>query len=178
MTLIDPRHIGVYRLPNTIDNAASELSATTTNPPSAITVADLDTDEMSIRFRRDANKPIVFSVICLEHYQLVDIVDEFLRKFSFPNHCFCVSYRWLIDYIKYDRIVDKGAFEIEGDDTNYQSQGGPKRSRSIDKRHSFFENICFMIKCTENNDIKMTNDLLQDLITTDDGRIITCVTQG
>ncbi|CAF4768770.1 unnamed protein product, partial [Rotaria sp. Silwood2] len=41
---------------------ASELSATTTNPPSAITVADLDTDEMSIRFR--------------------DIVEEFLRKFS------------------------------------------------------------------------------------------------
>ncbi|CAF4681952.1 unnamed protein product, partial [Rotaria sp. Silwood2] len=45
-------------------------------------------------------------------------------------------------------------------------QGGPKRSRSIDKHHSFFENICFMIKCTENNDINTTNDRLQDLITT------------
>ncbi|CAF4751546.1 unnamed protein product, partial [Rotaria sp. Silwood2] len=34
-----------------IQPIASELSATTTNPPSAITVADLDTDEMPIRFR-------------------------------------------------------------------------------------------------------------------------------
>ncbi|CAF4718425.1 unnamed protein product, partial [Rotaria sp. Silwood2] len=65
----------------------------------------------------------------------------------------------------YDRIVDKDAYEIEGDDTYYHSQDGPKRSRSIDEHHSFFENICFMIKCTKNNDIKMTNDLLQDLIT-------------
>ncbi|CAF4642711.1 unnamed protein product, partial [Rotaria sp. Silwood2] len=142
---------------------------------------------------RDANKPIVFSVTCLERYQL-NIVDEFLRKFSscvtqtthlitnddkhtlrsplsmklieaIANHYFCVSYRWLIDYIKYDRIVDESAYEIEGDDTDYHSQGGPKRSRSIDNRHSFFENICFMIKCTENNDIKMANDRLQDLIT-------------
>ncbi|CAF4731350.1 unnamed protein product, partial [Rotaria sp. Silwood2] len=95
--------------------------------------------EMPIRFRRDANKPIVFSIICLERYQLLIIVF--------------VSYRWLIEYIKYDQIVDKGAFEIEGDDTDYHSQDGPKRSRSIDKRHSFFENIYFMIKCTKNNDI-------------------------
>ncbi|CAF4687568.1 unnamed protein product, partial [Rotaria sp. Silwood2] len=152
---------------------------------------------------RDANKSIVFSVTCLERYQS-DIVDEFLRKFSsfvtqtmhlitnddkhtlrsplsmkfievIANHCFCVSYRWLIDYIKYDRIVDKGAYEIEGDDTGYHSQDGPKRSCSIDKCHSFFENICFMIKCTENNDINMTNDRLQDLITTSDGRIIAWV---
>ncbi|CAF3988169.1 unnamed protein product [Rotaria sp. Silwood2] len=65
-----------------IQPIASKLYATTTNPPSAITVTDLDTDEMPIRFRRDANKPIVFSVICFEHYQLVDMVDEFLRKFS------------------------------------------------------------------------------------------------
>ncbi|CAF4933721.1 unnamed protein product, partial [Rotaria sp. Silwood2] len=92
------------------------------------------------------------------------------------NHYFCVSYRWLIYYIKYDRIVDKGAFEIEGDDTDYHSQGGPKRSRSIDKRQSLFQYICFMIKCTENNEIKMTNDRLQDLITTGDGRIIAWVT--
>ncbi|CAF4656994.1 unnamed protein product, partial [Rotaria sp. Silwood2] len=61
--------------------------------------------------------------------------------------------------------IDTGAFEIEGDDTDCHFQGGPKHSRSIDKRHSFFENRCFMIKFTENNDIKMTNDRLQDLIT-------------
>ncbi|CAF4765215.1 unnamed protein product [Rotaria sp. Silwood2] len=93
------------------------------------------------------------------------------------NHCFCVSYRWLIDYIKYDRMVDNGANEIEANDTDYHSQDGPKRSRSIDKRHSLFEYICFIIKCTKNNEIKMTNDRLQDLITVGDGRIITCVTQ-
>ncbi|CAF3984771.1 unnamed protein product [Rotaria sp. Silwood2] len=34
-----------------IQPIASESSATTTNPPSAITIADLDTDEMPIRFR-------------------------------------------------------------------------------------------------------------------------------
>ncbi|CAF4613816.1 unnamed protein product, partial [Rotaria sp. Silwood2] len=56
-----------------IQPIASESSATTTNPPSAITVADLDTDEMPVRFRRDANKPIDFSVTCLERYQLVVI---------------------------------------------------------------------------------------------------------
>ncbi|CAF4773730.1 unnamed protein product, partial [Rotaria sp. Silwood2] len=48
-----------------IQPIASELYATTTNPPSAIIVADLDTDEMPVRFRRDANKPIVVSVTCL-----------------------------------------------------------------------------------------------------------------
>ncbi|CAF4881526.1 unnamed protein product, partial [Rotaria sp. Silwood2] len=37
-----------------IQSIASKLSATTTNPPSAITIADLDTDEIPIRFRRDA----------------------------------------------------------------------------------------------------------------------------
>ncbi|CAF4518606.1 unnamed protein product, partial [Rotaria sp. Silwood2] len=31
-----------------IQSRANELSATTTNPPSAITIADLDTDEMPI----------------------------------------------------------------------------------------------------------------------------------
>ncbi|CAF4752090.1 unnamed protein product, partial [Rotaria sp. Silwood2] len=75
---------------------------------------------------------------------------------AITNHCFCVSYRWLIDYIEYDRIVDESAYEMEGNDTDYHSQGGPKRSRSIDKRQSLFEYICFMIKCTENNEIKMT----------------------
>ncbi|CAF4905352.1 unnamed protein product, partial [Rotaria sp. Silwood2] len=94
---------------------------------------------------------------------------------AIANHYFCVSYRWLIDCIKYDRIVDKSAYEIEGDDTDYHSQGGPKRSHSIDKRQSLFEYICFMIKYTENNEIKMTNDRLQDLITTGDGRIIAWV---
>ncbi|CAF4793316.1 unnamed protein product, partial [Rotaria sp. Silwood2] len=94
------------------------------------------------------------------------------------NHCFCVSYRWLIDCIKYDRIVDESAYEIEGDDTDCHFQGVPKRSHSIDKRQSLFEYICFIIKCTENNEIKMTNVRLQGLITTGDERIITCVTQG
>ncbi|CAF2872819.1 unnamed protein product [Rotaria sp. Silwood2] len=189
-----------------IQSIASELSATTTNPPSTIAIADLDTDEMPIRFRlcfifRDANKSIVFSVSCLERYQLVItqtasinsettylITNDDKHTLHSPlsmklieaiaNHCFYVSYRWLINYIKYDRIVDKGAYEIEGDDTGYHSQDGPKRSRSIDKRQSLFEYICFMIKCTENNEIKMANDRLQDLITTGGERIITYVTQG
>ncbi|CAF4777125.1 unnamed protein product, partial [Rotaria sp. Silwood2] len=122
---------------------------------------------------RDANKPIVFSVTCLERYQL-HTVDEFLRQYSsrvtqtasinseathlitnddkhtlhsplsmklmeaIADHCFCVSYRWLVDCIKYDRIVDESAYEIEGDNTDYHFQGGQKRSHSIDKRQSLF----------------------------------------
>jgi hypothetical protein len=73
--------------------------------------------------------------------------------------------------------MDETPYEIEGDDTDYHPQGGPKRSRLIEKRYSLFQDFCFMIKCTENNDIKMTNTRLQDLITTCGGRIITCVTQ-
>ena len=96
---------------------------------------------------------------------------------AIAHHCFCVSYRWLIDCLKYDRIIDESSYEIEGDDTDYDGLGGPKRSRLMDKHHLLFENICFMIKCTENNEIKMTNDRLQDLIIVCGGQIITCVTQ-
>jgi hypothetical protein len=94
------------------------------------------------------------------------------------HHCFCVSFRWIIDCLKYDRIIDENPYEIEGYDTDYQLCGGPKRSRLAEKRHSLFENVCFMIKCTENNDNRVSNDRLQDLITTCGGHIIACVTQS
>ena len=94
------------------------------------------------------------------------------------NHCFCVSYRWLIDCVKYDRIVDEAPYEIESDATDNHVHGGPRRSRSIEKRNSLFENIRFMIKCADNNDIRMTNDRLQDLIVTCGGEIINRVTQN
>jgi hypothetical protein len=96
---------------------------------------------------------------------------------AIAHHCYCVSYRWMIDCLKYDRIIDESTYEIESDNTDYHPHGGPKRSRLAEKHHSLFEDFCFMIKCTENNDIKMKNDRLQDLITTCGGRIITCVTQ-
>ncbi|CAF4125620.1 unnamed protein product [Rotaria sp. Silwood2] len=159
-----------------IQPIASELYATTTNLPSAITIADLDTDEMTIRFRRDANKPIVFSVTCLERYQL-DTVDEFLRQYSSRVTQTASINSEVTHLIKNDdkptlhsplsmklieAIANHCAYEIEGDDTDCHFQGGPKRSRSIDKRLSLFEYICFIIKCTENNDIKMTNVRLQD----------------
>ena len=91
------------------------------------------------------------------------------------NHCYCVSYRWIIECLQYDRLVDEARFEIEGDTTHSQISGGPKRSRLTEKRHSLFDKICFMIKCTENNDIKLTNERLQGLITTCGGQIITCL---
>ncbi|CAF4023157.1 unnamed protein product, partial [Rotaria sp. Silwood2] len=163
-----------------IQPIASELYATTTNLPSAITIADLDTDEMTIRFRRDANKPIVFSVTCLERYQL-DTVDEFLRQYSSRVTQTASINSEVTHLIKNDdkptlhsplsmklieAIANHCAYEIEGDDTDCHFQGGPKRSRSIDKRLSLFEYICFIIKCTENNDIKMTNVRLQENMTT------------
>ena len=97
---------------------------------------------------------------------------------AIAHHCFCISYRWIIDCLKYDRIIDESSYEIEGDDIDYFANGGPKRSRLIEKHYSLFENIRFMIKCTENNDIRIKNDRLQDLITTCGGEIITCVTQS
>ncbi|CAF4494834.1 unnamed protein product, partial [Rotaria sp. Silwood2] len=66
-----------------IQPIASELSATTTNLPSATAIADLDTDEIPIRFRRDANKSIVFSVTYLERYQLVSYSR---LQYSIYNH--------------------------------------------------------------------------------------------
>ncbi|UJR33426.1 hypothetical protein I4U23_020872 [Adineta vaga] len=96
---------------------------------------------------------------------------------AIAHHCFCVSYRWISDCLKYDRIIDEISYEIEGDDTDVLPHGGPRRSRLIPSRHSLFQNICFMIKCTENSDIRMTNERLEDLITTCGGQIITCVTQ-
>jgi len=119
-------------------------------------------------------------VTCLESYQLV----RFNRAFSplklieaIAHHCYCVSYRWIIDCLKYDRLIDEDSYEIEGDDTEIQAHGGPHRARLIPNQHSLFQNHCFMIKCTEKSDIKMTNERLEDLITTCGGQIITCVTQ-
>ncbi|CAF1177915.1 unnamed protein product [Adineta steineri] len=96
---------------------------------------------------------------------------------AIAHHCYCVSYRWIQDSVKCDRLMDESPYEIEGDDTDVHPHGGPHRSRLISKRHSLFQNICFMIKCTENSDIQMTNERLEDLITTCGGQIITCVTQ-
>ncbi|CAF1614869.1 unnamed protein product, partial [Adineta ricciae] len=96
---------------------------------------------------------------------------------AIAHHCFCVSYRWISDCLNQDRILDETSYEIEGDDTDVLPHGGPRRSRFVPNRHSLFENICFMIKCTENSDIRMTNERLEDLITTCGGQIITCVTQ-
>ncbi|CAF0787970.1 unnamed protein product [Rotaria sordida] len=190
----------------------SGLDVPDANTPAAITIAEMDTDDVPIRFCADSNQSIVLAVTCLESYQL-DLVEQFLEKFSshacqttsidsrtthlitnddkhslrsplsmklieaIAHHCFCVSYRWIIDCLKYDRIIDETPYEIEGDDTDVQPHGGPRRSRLIQSRHSLFHDICFMIKCTENPDIRMTNERLEDLITTCGGQIITCVTQ-
>jgi len=96
---------------------------------------------------------------------------------AIAHHCFCISYRWIIDCLKCDQIVDEESYEIEGDDTEIHPHGGPRRSRLIPNRHKLFDGICFMIKCTEKADIQMTNERLEDLIKTCGGKIITCVTQ-
>lgn len=94
------------------------------------------------------------------------------------HHCFCVSYRWLISCLRYDRLVDESIYEIEGDDSGNHGHGGPKRSRLSDKHHGLFEEYCFMIKCMEKNDIYMSNERLQQIIIACGGKIITCVTQN
>jgi hypothetical protein len=96
---------------------------------------------------------------------------------AIAHHCFCVSYRWIKDCLEQDCIVDESPYEIEGDDTDVNPHGGPRRSRLIPTHHSLFNDMCFMIKCAENSDIRMTNERLEDLITTCGGQIITCVTQ-
>ena len=96
---------------------------------------------------------------------------------AIAHHCLCISYRWIVDCLEHDRIVDECAYEIEGDDTEVHPHQGPRTARLAPARHSLFQNICFMIKCTENSDIRLTNARLEDLITTCGGEIITCVTQ-
>ncbi|CAF4669833.1 unnamed protein product, partial [Rotaria sp. Silwood2] len=99
-----------------IQPIASESSATTTNPPSAITLADLDTDEMPIRFLDEFLRKFSSCVTQTTHLITNDDKHTLRSPLSIKlieaiaNHCFCVSYRWLIDYFKYNRIVDKGAF--------------------------------------------------------------------
>ncbi|CAF1307653.1 unnamed protein product [Adineta ricciae] len=185
----------------------------TVDSPLMVNIAAMDVDERHIDFSVHSSKQFFIATTCLQRYQL-DLVDEFLRKFSsevvlkpivdfetthlivddeqqpfrsslsiklveaVANHCYCVSYQWIIECLKYDRLIDETRFEIDGDTTHSQISGGPRRSRLTEKRHSLFENICFIIKCTENNDIKLTNERLQGLITTCGGKIITCVTQS
>jgi hypothetical protein len=96
---------------------------------------------------------------------------------AIAHHCFCLSFRWILDCLRYDRIVQEASYEIEGDNTEAQLHNGPRRSRLTLNRHSLFHDICFMIKCTDNADIRMTNERLEHLITTCGGQIITCVTQ-
>lgn len=96
---------------------------------------------------------------------------------AIAHHCFCVSYRWIADCLKYGRIIDEEAYEVEGDDTEIHPHGGPCRSRLIAQRYSLFQNLCFMVKCAENSDIQMTNDRLEELIRTCGGQIITSVSQ-
>ena len=95
---------------------------------------------------------------------------------AIAHHCYCVSIQWLLDCIQYDRLVDEAPFEIEGDDFGSHAHGGPKRSRTTEKSHKLFNNVCFMIKCDE-DDSKISNDDLKKLIVKCGGEIITTVSQ-
>ncbi|CAF3625381.1 unnamed protein product [Adineta steineri] len=195
-----------------IQSTSNESFGNNIDPPSTITVTEMDFEDIQIDLDTTLDKSIVITTTLLEQYQS-KMVEEFLEKFScevgqtstvnsrtthlivndektpsrsplsikliegVANHCFCVSYNWIIACLQYDRIVDATRYEIEGDDMDLNVFGGPKRSRFAERRHALFENICFMIKCAENKDAQLSNDRLQDLITTCGGQIITCVTQ-
>ena len=96
---------------------------------------------------------------------------------AIAHHCSCVSYRWIADCLKENRIIDEESYEIESDNTESQAHFGPRRSRLAERRYSLFENICFMIKCVESADMRLSNERLEELITVCGGQIITCVTQ-
>ena len=96
---------------------------------------------------------------------------------AIAHHCYCVSYRWLVECVRFDRIVEESSFEIEGDNVELNPHGGPQRSRLSDPLQSLFQNTCFMIKCTENTGSNITNDHLQHLIKRCGGDIIECVTK-
>ena len=92
------------------------------------------------------------------------------------NNCFCLSYNWILECLRYDRIIDGDGHEIEGVNTNNSIIGGPKRSRLAEKRHSLFEEYCFIVKSTENNEAKLSNQCIKDLLTSCGGKIIDSVT--
>lgn len=96
---------------------------------------------------------------------------------AIADHCYCVSYRWLLECVRYDRIVEESPFEIEGDNLEINPHGGPQRSRLSDPQQPLFHNICFMIKCTENTESNITNDHLRSLIEKCGGSLINCVTK-
>lgn len=96
---------------------------------------------------------------------------------AIANHCYCVSFRWIVDCLAKDRLVSEESFEIEGDNTEFRSHHGPRRSRLAETKNSLFRNICFMNKCIENAESRISNERLEELIITCGGQLITCVTQ-
>jgi hypothetical protein len=96
---------------------------------------------------------------------------------AIAHRCYCVSFRWILECLRYDRLVDENPYEIDGIDTEVSPCGGPQRARLTDKQHYLFSNCCFMIKYLDTNNGSISNRRLTRLILVCGGRIIDRVTE-
>lgn len=49
--------------------------------------------------------------------------------FAIAQHCFILSYRWIIDCLEKNLLVTEEQYEIEGDNIFSTKHNGPRRSR-------------------------------------------------
>ncbi len=49
--------------------------------------------------------------------------------FAIAQHCFILSYRWIIECLKQNILVNEEQYEIEGDNIISTKHNGPRRSR-------------------------------------------------
>lgn len=98
---------------------------------------------------------------------------KFLQAIS--RHCYCLSYKWIFDCIRYDKLLDITNYEIQGVINRDGPAQGPKRSRET--KHRLFENYGFMIKLKSSNDHRINPENLKELITLCHGTMIDALNQ-
>ncbi|CAF3180480.1 unnamed protein product [Rotaria socialis] len=82
--------------------------------------------------------------------------------FAIVQHCFVLSYRWIIECLQQNSIVNEEQYEIEGDSVFSTKHNGPRRSR-LSKRPLMPLNHFMMIKGDSRHFLDFTNSELGDL---------------
>ncbi|CAF3714140.1 unnamed protein product [Rotaria sp. Silwood1] len=82
--------------------------------------------------------------------------------FAIAQHCFILSYRWIIECLQQNTIVNEEQYEIEGDNMFSTKHNGPRRSR-LSKRPLLPLNHFIMIKGGSRHFLDFTNSELGDL---------------
>ncbi|CAF0984001.1 unnamed protein product [Adineta steineri] len=81
---------------------------------------------------------------------------------AIAQHCFILSYRWIIECLKQNTIINEEQYEIEGDNIISTKHNGPRRSR-LSKRPLLPLNHFIMIKGDNRHFLDFTNTELGDI---------------